>query len=179
MNGPRAIETRYAGRRFRSRLEARWAVFLEALKIPWDYERQGFALAAGPYLPDFWLWPGTTHERIIEVKPDEPIDMDARWFEMANEVGDATGSAFYIGAGLPSRHSFRWVPALAPDDPRKLFGGELRRCFCGHVRLLVLGGLSCSPECQDQEYRHYKSFDDASVAAREERFESAMRRRRA
>jgi len=31
------IETHYAGHRFRSRLEARWAVFLDAMEIPWQY----------------------------------------------------------------------------------------------------------------------------------------------
>ena len=52
----KAIETRYKGYRFRSRLEARWAVFFEALGIPWEYEKEGFDLGeAGWYLPDFWL----------------------------------------------------------------------------------------------------------------------------
>ena len=62
-----AIETRYAGCRFRSRLEARWAVFLDTAHIKWEYEPQGFelpwrlqwpaSLATEPisYLPDFWL----------------------------------------------------------------------------------------------------------------------------
>ena len=37
-----AIETRYAGCRFRSRLESRWAVFFDTLGIKWEYEPQGF-----------------------------------------------------------------------------------------------------------------------------------------
>jgi hypothetical protein len=49
------IETEYAGCRFRSRLEARWAVFFDHLEIPWEYEPQGFETSAGRYLPDFWL----------------------------------------------------------------------------------------------------------------------------
>lgn len=50
------IETQYAGCRFRSRLEARWAVFFDALDIEWEYEAQGFETPAGKrYLPDFWL----------------------------------------------------------------------------------------------------------------------------
>lgn len=52
-----AIETSYAGCRFRSRLEARWAVFFDTLGIEWQYEPQGYTV--GPdgvaYLPDFWL----------------------------------------------------------------------------------------------------------------------------
>ncbi len=55
----RAIETRYAGYRFRSRLEARYAVLFDSLGIKWDYEPEGFELGGGKrYLPDFWLhWP--------------------------------------------------------------------------------------------------------------------------
>lgn len=50
------IETVYKGYRFRSRLEARWAVFFDALQIEWKYEPEGFDLGeAGWYLPDFWL----------------------------------------------------------------------------------------------------------------------------
>jgi hypothetical protein len=52
----KAIETRYKGYRFRSRLEARWAVFLDTLGIAWEYEKEGYDLGeAGWYLPDFWL----------------------------------------------------------------------------------------------------------------------------
>lgn len=51
----KAIETRYKGYRFRSRLEARWAVFFDALGIKWEYEKEGFDLDGEYYLPDFWL----------------------------------------------------------------------------------------------------------------------------
>lgn len=51
-----AIETEYKGYRFRSRLEARWAVFFDAIKLEWDYEVEGFKLSNGErYLPDFWF----------------------------------------------------------------------------------------------------------------------------
>ena len=50
----KAIETRYKGYNFRSRLEARWAVFFDALGIAWEYEPEGFELPDGTrYLPDF------------------------------------------------------------------------------------------------------------------------------
>lgn len=44
MSSIQAIETTYNGYRFRSRLEARWAVFFDALGIQWKYEREGYAL---------------------------------------------------------------------------------------------------------------------------------------
>ena len=36
------IETVYNGYRFRSRLEARWAVFFDEAEIPYEYEPEGF-----------------------------------------------------------------------------------------------------------------------------------------
>lgn len=62
----KAIETRYAGCRFRSRLEARWAVFFDALGMRWEYEPEGFELPSGArYLPDFWL---PDNRKWVEVK---------------------------------------------------------------------------------------------------------------
>jgi hypothetical protein len=69
-----AIETNYKGYRFRSRLEARWAIFFDALSMPYEYEKEGFNLGnAGWYLPDFYL-PDT--ETWIEVKPSEPDETE-------------------------------------------------------------------------------------------------------
>lgn len=56
-------ETRYKGYRFRSRLEARWAVFFDTIGIEYEYEKEGYDLKEGyfdgpyigSYLPDFWL----------------------------------------------------------------------------------------------------------------------------
>ena len=50
------IETHYAGCRFRSRLEARWAVYFDCLGIAWEYESEGYALDEETwYLPDYLL----------------------------------------------------------------------------------------------------------------------------
>lgn len=52
----KAIETRYKGYHFRSRLEARWAVFFDALGVKWTYEEEGFENDYGDrYLPDFTI----------------------------------------------------------------------------------------------------------------------------
>jgi hypothetical protein len=64
----KAIETVYRGTRFRSRLEARWAVLFDSMKIEWRYEHQGFESGAARYLPDFWL-PGD--ETWCEVKGEK------------------------------------------------------------------------------------------------------------
>jgi hypothetical protein len=61
-----AIQTRFKGYLFRSRLEARWAVFFDRCREQFIYEAEGFRLPSGPYLPDFYLQnpPG-----FVEVKP--------------------------------------------------------------------------------------------------------------
>jgi hypothetical protein len=51
-----SVVTVYNGTRFRSRLEARWAVFLDAAGIEWQYERRIIRAPGEPgYVPDFWL----------------------------------------------------------------------------------------------------------------------------
>ena len=61
MSDIKPIETIYNGYRFRSRLEARWAVFFDNMDIRYRYEHEGFERSFGPgeptlrYLPDFWF----------------------------------------------------------------------------------------------------------------------------
>lgn len=48
------IQTEYNGYLFRSRLEARWAVFFDAAGVDYKYENEGYVLPDGSwYLPDF------------------------------------------------------------------------------------------------------------------------------
>ena len=72
----KAIETFYKGYRFRSRLEARWAVFFDAMGWQWEYEPEGFDLGeAGWYLPDFKMYGkdsnGDYNIFYFEVKPED------------------------------------------------------------------------------------------------------------
>jgi hypothetical protein len=70
---PRAIDTRYKGCKFRSRLEARHAVFFDHLRLKWEYEPEGFMLPGGPYLPDFHIPPQHRTAGVefwFEIKPN-------------------------------------------------------------------------------------------------------------
>lgn len=61
-----AIETRYAGHLFRSRLEARWAAFFDLTGIKWQYE----PFDAAGYIPDFLIHAGSDQPAmLVEVKP--------------------------------------------------------------------------------------------------------------
>jgi len=52
----KAIDTKFDGHYFRSRLEARWAVFFNELGYAYQYEKEGFKLSNGVwYLPDFYI----------------------------------------------------------------------------------------------------------------------------
>lgn len=62
----KAIPTIYNGVKFRSRLEARWALFFDLCKIEWEYEKEGYQLTTGWYVPDFWI---PSMKIWVEVKP--------------------------------------------------------------------------------------------------------------
>lgn len=71
----KAIQTDYNGLKFRSRLEARWAVCFDACRIEYQYEPEGLELEDGRrWLPDFWL---PIEKAYVEVKGD-PMALDAQ-----------------------------------------------------------------------------------------------------
>ena len=73
----KAIETYYNGYRFRSRLEARWAVFFDTLGVKYEYEIEGYNLCDGDYyLPDFYL---PDFKCFVEIKAD--IDSEIKKVE--------------------------------------------------------------------------------------------------
>lgn len=61
------IETMYAGTRFRSRLEARWACFFDGIKWRWEYE----PFDADGYIPDFLVF--GVQQMLVEVKPASSV----------------------------------------------------------------------------------------------------------
>jgi hypothetical protein len=104
-----AVPTPYRGCLFRSRLEARWAVFFDTLKVPWLYEPQRYyvGMSGRTYLPDFYLPDSRTW---VEVKGSvDSID----WQLLADAVD--------WGCGLPyTKNSFgtsRGLLLLGPVPP--------------------------------------------------------------
>lgn len=101
----KAIQTHYAGCCFRSRIEARWAVFFDYLGIGWDYEPQGFDLPSGLYLPDFLLDLGDG--LWWEVKGASPTQHESN---LAWELCEATQKLVYLAHGA--------IPRDESDHPR-------------------------------------------------------------
>jgi hypothetical protein len=70
----RSLEANYNGVLFRSRLEARWAIYFDALKIKWVYEPECVILSNGQkYTPDFYL---PDYDLYVEIKPDMECLLD-------------------------------------------------------------------------------------------------------
>lgn len=114
------IETIYKGYRFRSRLEARWAVFFDHLGIPYDYEREGYQTEFGWYLPDFYIFPygETPYGYIVEVKPDIPTDTEKlKLASLVFELPSYTEALLLIGS--PNEHSPMLHYSTEPTDGKK------------------------------------------------------------
>ena len=92
----RAIETHYAGCRFRSRTEARWACFFNKMSWDWEFEPQGFETPNGRYLPDFKV-ASSSGTHWFEVKPfTSDLPNEERWYD----VVDGTGLFMIVAYGM-------------------------------------------------------------------------------
>lgn len=94
----KAIETRWNGRTFRSRLEARWAIFYDALGVRYDYEPEGFRFDDGTmYLPDFYFpdlgsW--------AEIKAGAPTSVERS--KCAKLAAYGLEPVYLFGGGMPA-----------------------------------------------------------------------------
>ena len=93
----KALETVYRGNRFRSRLEARWAVFFHSMGIGYQYEPEGFDLGGGLYyLPDFY---DPVARWWYEIKP--PIPPKPREMKKARLLCAQTQKRVLLVSGEP------------------------------------------------------------------------------
>jgi len=135
----KAIETRYGGHRFRSRLEARWAVFLTEAGIPWEYEPEGFQLKAGWYLPDFRVSLPDNETLWLEIKGVKPGNVqDPRHTEFARECpGDFFVVAFgefrahNVFSGMDHSPEYMYqMPAMRSGEDTRPWGVKARWGMC-------------------------------------------------
>jgi hypothetical protein len=105
-----AIPTRYAGVKFRSRLEARWASFFDLCKWRWDYE----PLDLHGWTPDFVI--NTPYCNVFaEVKPVDQPDPRDPVFQKA-VAHQSRVQVMLLGIG-PQRECFGGIGILL--DPPK------------------------------------------------------------
>jgi hypothetical protein len=170
MPDPQPIETTYGGTRFRSRLEARWAVFFNELDIEWHFELEGFELPSGRYLPDFWL-PGVKGRNgdgpvgiWFEVKRPGELDQDPRWTELAFQ----TGHPVYVAAGLPPRNEYAGYDEFnyVIEEHGESWDLDITFCDCHHGITMQYG-----PEGSYHRRGGHPRIAFALNAARSARFE--------
>lgn len=195
-NRIKPIETYYNGYRFRSRLEARWAVFFDALGMKYEYEPQGFDLGNGLYyLPDFLLHNVITRyaqggEKIdifVEVK-GIPNEKDAQKIERFAQkypiwvVGELPRPDNYVAACEKQRDDF----CESYEKPEKRKYNFPDRCvFCPYDHGMIDGDMcfsfslgfndnTLSFHGNDSSYgygEYYPEIENALRIARQARFE--------
>ena len=122
MNTITAIPTEYKGYRFRSRLEARWAVFFDACRVKWEYEPEGFALPNGQYyLPDFLLHGcdgRSPSDLYVEVK-GKMTETDAEKIRQFSGITDIDSDEFknpiLVVAGIPDGDDIRDIECFCQE----------------------------------------------------------------
>lgn len=110
-----AIPTQYGRFRFRSRLEARWAVFFDALGIPYEYEWEGYQFGGRRYLADFWL---PRLEAWVEIKPKQPTrEEHDKAFFLAGRKGHPV-YLFHGGIRAGETWAYRYDGGVKDDEYR-------------------------------------------------------------
>jgi len=179
----RPIQTKYRGYHFRSRREARWAVFFDAAKIRWEYEPEGFDVDGTAYLPDFYL---PDMDCYFEVKGTSNYDIEVlrRFAQRAKkplivaqgaipdpdeyDCGEEIGLQF-IHASRPEDG-----PAGFIDDMAWGYNDMFLRCSnCGRIEVMneVYSCMKDSCGACRASHARWLPISDALEAARSARFE--------
>ena len=177
------LPTKYNGTTFRSRTEARWAVFFTNLNWEWTYENQGYELeTGGHYLPDFEIRLPNNDEYFVEVKPDDFDKFEQEeYMDKLQRFTTEAGKSLLILDGNPSCKPFDLVCHL--HEGRTL-GCVFLQDYEPYVRWIDeywMGYLKLEPSTgrfftvhRDDERMQRKSFGRMYVeslkAAKAERF---------
>lgn len=163
----KAIETVYKGYRFRSRLEARWAVFFDAANIKYEYEPEGFELDDGTrYLPDFYL-PEYDWYAEVKARRDGAVD-DLKRAERF--VGDKIKVLLLLGNIPPKTEKDAYHYYVLYKNP-VICDVMVSRVFCGLMRWIdqeFYSGLTFIPDYyvdmtfQKTTYILHESYLDAT-----------------
>jgi hypothetical protein len=172
----RAIETEYNGYRFRSRLEARWAIFFRAINLDYEYELEGFQMDDIRYLPDFYI---PSIDRWLEIK-GQPLSIPEikKCEEFCYRKGkDDIKFSILIGAPQPvmyqdegtgqhllgvMEYTWEWTTSkLYPENTRILAQGIVREEYYSRFIPAIWKVQNVTDE----------QLMDAAKKAREARFE--------
>ena len=119
-----AIPTKYDGIEYRSRTEARWAVFFRYLNIDFEYEKEGYQTSKGWYVPDFWL---PEENCWIEIKG--AVDGHREHMSKLMEVCMATNTYGFVFVGSPRDMKGSFVGQDCTDSSGGVTGSWLDAGF--------------------------------------------------
>ena len=169
------IETHYNGYRFRSRLEARWAVFFDAIGLKYEYEVEGYEIEGCKkgeihYLPDFYI---PSLDRWFEIKAKPLNEYEMKKFEEFCYNKDNENIKFSVLIGSPEavridmfsgiiEYVWQWPSEKYPEDVSILAPEELskKEYYSRFVK-----GLWVVPDVSEEQ------LTIAAIAARQARFE--------
>lgn len=176
-------ETRYNGYKFRSRLEARWAVFFDVAGIKYQYEPDTYEFDGCSYLPDFFL--PTTNLRsnlnsnvFIEIKPNVYKE-DSDFYHLftlhvKKPLILIKGTPwddchdYYDGYSNMIEFSYSGPFGFGWDMPMFFF-----KCYeCGLIKIdYPEGNYMYCPACNNKSDFEHPDFAKARQRAKEARFE--------
>lgn len=170
----KAIQTVYKGYKFRSRLEARWAMFFDELSIDWMYEPEGYELNDGFwYLPDFYL-PYFDGGLYCEVK------FDGGDFSKARAFHEAAGLSILECEGVPDHCGYRVnmheTHMYGVFCYKHLVGVENRNLHIEEGSNLGKYSEGSKVWLKDPSYYHDEYITNALIKAKQSRFEHRRRR---
>lgn len=172
MKDIKPIVTEYDGHRFRSRVEARWAVFFNTIGLEYEYEIEGFEMGESRYLPDFYI---PSLNRWFEVKGKPVTESELKKCEEFCRRLDNENIKFSILIGSPNicavrvgeffgiwEYVWEWPSKTYPDNYRLQAPKELieTEYFSRFVK-----GLWVVPDATEEEVAI------AAIAAGKARFE--------
>ena len=184
MTDIKPIETVYNGYRFRSRSEARWAVFFDTLGIEYIYEPEGFTFPDGTnYLPDFYLPKMNTFFEVKGIMSDK----DAHKIEQLRAhsgkfvtvgYGDMTFEADSWGGEdengkpitEPDSKDMSWL-ALCTECQQYYFMGSMFSWQCRCCGAYDGDGHFWDTATGDLKHIYSDEVKDAIIKARQARFE--------
>lgn len=169
----KAIETNYDGYRFRSRLEARWAVFFNAIGLEYQYEIEGFEMDGVRYLPDFYI---PSLNRWFEIKGTVLNTKEIKKCEEFCRRFDNENIKYSILIGAPDaikidgyygilEYVWEWPSKAYPENYRILAEGLVDKEYYSRF----MRGLWVVPDISEEE------LANAVITARQARFEYGER----
>lgn len=126
----------YKGQWFRTEREARWAIFLDELKLMWEYEKRKVYLKSGVAVPSFFIKKvrGGMWLEVTENQP-EPWQM-----QFAAELAKQTHyEVFLVGEPKPPRTNAEWWGNAYVVFPKAgAYDTEYWWCQCPHCKEIGL-----------------------------------------